>query len=87
MEPSSKCQPNIRDKSQSYLEKSESEPITRESSKDSFKSPQLFHYGQKLHRIMEKMGYNLTKRSGLKFGKGRRALLRSFVVKNQAPDY
>ena len=33
------------------------------------------------------MRYNLTKRSGLNFGKGKRALLQSFVPKNKTPDY
>ena len=37
--------------------------------------------------MMEKMGYDLTKRSGLNFSKGRRTLIRSFVPKEKAPDY
>jgi len=37
--------------------------------------------------MIEKMGYNLTKRSGLNFSKGRRTLIRSFVPNEKAPDY
>ena len=37
--------------------------------------------------MMERMGYDLTKGSDLNFGKGRRALLRSFVLKGKDPDY
>jgi len=33
------------------------------------------------------MGYNLIKRSGMNFGKGRRTLFRSFVPRGKAPDY
>ena len=36
--------------------------------------------------MMEKMGYNLTKRSGLSFSE-ERTLLRSFVPRRKAPDY
>ena len=36
---------------------------------------------------MKCMGYDLTNRPGLNFGKGRRTLLRSFVPKGKAPDY
>ena len=43
----------------------EFEPITRESSEDNNESPQLSHYRPSAHRMMDKMGYNLTKRSGL----------------------
>ena len=65
----------------------ESEPITCESSGGESKSPQFFHYGQKSSHMMEKMGYDLTNRSGLNFGKGKRALLHSFVSKGKDPDY
>ena len=34
-----------------------------------------------------KMGYDFTKGSGLNFGKGKRALLRSFVPKGKDPYY
>ena len=37
--------------------------------------------------MMEKMGYDFTKESGLNFGKGKRALLRSFVPKGKNSDY
>jgi len=36
--------------------------------------------------MMEKMGYNLTKMSGLNFDKGRLTLLKSFMPKGKAPD-
>jgi len=36
---------------------------------------------------MEQMGYDLTKRSGLNFGKEKQVLLRSFVPKGKDPDY
>ena len=36
---------------------------------------------------MERMGYDLTGGSGLNFGKGKRALLRSFVPKGKNPNY
>ena len=65
----------------------ESEPITRESSEDNNKSPQFSHYSPSAHYMIEKMGYNLTKRSGLNFGKERRTLLRSFVPRGKTPDY
>ena len=38
-------------------------------------------------RMMENMGYDLTKGPGLNFGKGRRALPRSFVPKGKTPNY
>ena len=37
--------------------------------------------------MMERMGYDFTKESGLNFGKGKQALLRSFVPKGKDPDY
>ena len=36
---------------------------------------------------MEKMRYDLTKRLGLNFGKGKRALLHSFILKGKDPGY
>ena len=36
---------------------------------------------------MERIGYDLTKESGLNFGEGKRALLRSFVPKGKDLDY
>ena len=50
-------------------------------------SPQFFHYGQKSHHMMERMGYDLTKESDLNFRKRKWALLRSFVRKGNDPDY
>ena len=35
--------------------------------------------------MMDKMGYGLTKKSGLNFGKGKQTLLRSFMPKGKAP--
>ena len=37
--------------------------------------------------MMERMGYDFTKESGLHFGKGKLALLRSFVPKGKESDY
>ena len=37
--------------------------------------------------MMDRMGYDFTKRSGLNFGKGKRALLLSFILKGKDPDY
>ena len=37
--------------------------------------------------MMERMRYDFTKESGLNFGKGKRALLHSFVLKAKDPDY
>ena len=65
----------------------ESELIAYESSGDGSESPQFSHYEQKSCHMMERMGYDLTKRSNLNFGKGKRALLRSFVLKDKNPDY
>jgi len=35
--------------------------------------------------MMERMGYDFTKKSGLNFDKGKRALLHSFVPKARTP--
>jgi len=37
--------------------------------------------------MMERMGYDFTKESGLNFGKEKRALLCSFVSKGKDPDH
>ena len=37
--------------------------------------------------MMERMGYDFTKELGLNFGKGKCALLCSFVPKGKDPDY
>jgi len=37
--------------------------------------------------MMKRMGYDFTKELGLNFGKGKRALLRSFALKGKDPDY
>ena len=57
------------------FERVESEPMARESLEDNAESPQFSHNGPNARRMMEKMGYDLTKRSGLSFGKERRTLL------------
>jgi len=36
---------------------------------------------------MERMGYDFTKELGINFGKGKRALLCSFVLKGKDLDY
>jgi len=64
----------------------ESEPMTRESSEDNDES-QFYHCEPSAHHMIEKMGYNLTKRPDLNFGKGRWTLLRSIVPRGKAPDY
>jgi len=61
----------------------ETEPVACESSGDNSGSLQFFHYGQKSRHMMERMGYDFTKESGLTFGKEKRALLRSFVPKGK----
>jgi len=65
----------------------ETEPIACESSRGDSESPQFFHYGQKSRQMMERMGYDFTKESGLNFSKRKRVLLRSFVPKGKDPDY
>ena len=49
----------------------ESEPVPRESPKDNVEFPHLSHYGPNAHRIMEKLGNDLIKRSGFNFDKGK----------------
>ena len=48
--------------------RTESEPVTRESSKDDPESPQFSHYEPHACRMIENIGYDLMKRSGLNFG-------------------
>lgn len=50
-------------------------------------SLQFGHYEQILHRMMKKMGYELTLKKRLNFGKGRRSLLSSFVLEDKNLDY
>ena len=64
-----------------------SELMYREDSESENESPQFSHYEPNVLRMMEGMGYDLTKSSGLNFGKGRRTLLPSFVPKGKASDY
>lgn len=50
---------------------------------DSQASPQFELYEPNFHKMMRKIGYDLTSKQGLNFGKGRRNLLRSFVPKGK----
>jgi len=61
--------------------------LSYESSRGNSESPQFFYYGQKSRHMMKRIGYDLTKGSGLNFGKEKRALLRSFVSKGKDPNY
>jgi len=65
----------------------ESEPVIREDSESEVEPPIFSHYEPNVLRMMENMGYDLMKKSGLNFSKGRRTLLRSFVPKGKGPDY
>ena len=64
-----------------------SELVTHESSEDDPESPQFFDYELNAYHMMEIVGYDLTKRSGLNFGQGRRARLLFFIPKGKGPDY
>ena len=61
--------------------------MTRESSKSNPESSQFYHYGPNTCRMMDNIAYDLTKRSSLNFGQGRRTLLRSYAPKQKASDY
>jgi len=61
-------------------------PISRESD-DDLEPPQFFHYARSANHMMKRMGYNLNRRNGLNFGKGRRIPLQSFVPKGKPPNY
>jgi len=65
----------------------ESKPVIREDSKSEVESPQFSYYEPNVLRMMENMEYDLMKKFGLNFGKGRWTLLRSFVPKGKAFDY
>jgi len=65
----------------------ESKSMTWESSGSDDESLQFSHYELNILRMMENMGYNLTRGLGLNFGKGRRTLLRSFIPKGKTPNY
>ena len=47
----------------------EYEPLACEISGGGSESPQIFYYGQKSHHMVERVGYDLAKESGLNFGK------------------
>ena len=53
----------------------ESKPITHEISEDNDESQKFSHSGLSAYRMIEKMGYNFTNRSGLNFSKGRKIVL------------
>jgi len=57
-----------------------------DSSSDSEPS-QFFHYARSAQHMMRKMGYNLQRRSGMNFEKGRRGFLRNFVPKRKPANY
>jgi len=61
--------------------------MSRQESESKSESPQFTHYEPNILRMMESMGYDLTNGYGLNFGKGRRTLLRSFVLKGKTPDH
>jgi len=65
----------------------ESKSMTQESSESDDEPWQLSHYEPNVLRMMENMGYDLTRSPGLNFGKGRRTLLQSFIPKRKTPDY
>jgi len=58
-----------------------------EDSESETELPQFSHYKSNILRMMENIRYDLTSSLGLNFDKGRRTLLRSFVLKGKAPDY
>ena len=61
--------------------KIESEPVTRESLKDELESLQFSCFWPNAYCMLENMGYDLMKSSGLNFGQGKRTLLRSLFQK------
>ena len=48
----------------------ESEQVIREDSESEVEPPLFSHYESNVLRMMENMGYDLMKKSGLNFGKG-----------------
>lgn len=48
---------------------------------------QFSHYEQIFYQMMKKMSYNLTRKLGLNFGRGRQDLLCSFIPQEKNPDY
>ena len=67
------------------LGREESSQTARKNSNNDEEFPQFLRYGPALRLIMEKLGYDLTNRPGLNYGKGRRTLPRSFIPKEKAP--
>jgi len=63
------------------------ELMSHKDSESENESPQFSHYEPSVFRMMERMGYDLTNGPRLNFGKGRRTLLRFFVLKGKTPDY
>jgi len=48
---------------------------------------QIFHYARSVHHMMRKIGYNLQHGNSLNLGRGRRGLLRAFVLKGKPINY
>ena len=69
------------------FERVKARSMTQESSESDDEFAQFSHYEPNILRMMESMGYDLTRGPGLNFGNGRRTLLRSFVPKRKTPDY
>jgi len=67
------------------FERIKTEPVACESSGVILSL--FFHYRQKSCRMMERMGYDFTKESGLNFDKEKRALLCLFAPKSKNLDY
>jgi len=61
--------------------------MPREDSESENKFPQFSHYEPNVLRMIENMGYDLTRAPGLNFGKGRKTLLLSFIPKGKASNY
>jgi len=61
--------------------------MIHEDSKSETEPPQFSHYEPNVLKMKKNMGYDLISGPGLNFGKGKRILLRSFVLKGKAPDY
>jgi len=50
-------------------------------------SRHFFNYARSAHHMMRRMGYNLQHGNGLNIRKGRRDLLRTFILKGKPGDY
>jgi len=65
----------------------ESKPTICEDMKSETEFPRFSHYEPNVLKMMKIMGYNLARGPVLNFSRGRRTLLRSFVLKVKAPNY